>query len=125
MAIIAGLPATHELRAKPLCCDELIAVRAPAARPAPRTLRRAKLEESCWIAREEGSAARRELDVWFHRHRLKPGRLMSFNGPDAVKRTCHRGGHQLPGLRGTALVANAGHGALIALRHMLPANVLP
>jgi len=86
MAIIAGVPATHELRAKPLCCDELIAVQAPAARPAPKSLRRAELEASCWIAREEGSAARRELDVWFHRHRLKPAQVMSFNGPDAVKR---------------------------------------
>src|SRR5437899_6100391 len=86
MAIVAGVPATHELRAKLLCRDELIAVQASAARPAAKSLRRAELEASCWIAREEGSAARRELDVWFHRHRLKPGRLMSFNGPDAVKR---------------------------------------
>jgi DNA-binding transcriptional LysR family regulator len=63
MAIIAGVPATHELRAKPLCRDELIAVRAPS-RPAATMLRRAELEASCWIAREEGSAARRELEVW-------------------------------------------------------------
>jgi LysR family transcriptional regulator, transcriptional activator of the cysJI operon len=86
MAIIAGVPTTHELRARPLCRDELVAVQAPATRAAAKALRRAELEHACWIAREEGSVARRELDAWFHRHRLKPGRLMSFNGPDAVKR---------------------------------------
>jgi DNA-binding transcriptional LysR family regulator len=91
MAIIAGVPAAHELRAKPLCRDELIAVRARATRPAATMLRRAELEASCWIAREEGSSARRELDTWFHRHRLKPGRVMSFNGPDAVKRAVMAG----------------------------------
>ena len=67
MAIIAGVPTTHELRARPLCRDELVAVQAPSTRAAAKALRR-------------------ELDAWFHRHRLKPGRLMSFNGPDAVKR---------------------------------------
>jgi LysR family transcriptional regulator, transcriptional activator of the cysJI operon len=91
MAIIAGVPAAHELRAKPLCRDELIAVRAAATRPAAPILRRAELEASCWIAREEGSTARRELDIWFHRHRLKPERVMSFNGPDAVKRAVMAG----------------------------------
>src|SRR5712692_2307438 len=91
MAIIAGLPATHELRAKPLCFDELVAVRAPTTPSSARALRRAELEEVCWIVREEGSAARRELDAWFHRHRLKPGRLMIFHGPDAVKRAAMTG----------------------------------
>jgi DNA-binding transcriptional LysR family regulator len=91
MAIIAGLPATHELRAKPLCFDELVAVRAPTTPTSARALRRAELEDVNWIVREEGSAARRELDAWFHRHRLKPGRLMIFNGPDAVKRAAIAG----------------------------------
>jgi DNA-binding transcriptional LysR family regulator len=91
MAIIAGLPATHELRATSLCVDELVAVRARTAHPVAKALRHADLDAACWIAREEGSAARRELDAWFHRHRLKPGRLMAFNGPDAVKRAAIAG----------------------------------
>ena len=91
MAIIGGLPTTHELRAKPLCRDELVAVQAPTTRVPAKTRRRAELENVCWIAREEGSAARRELDAWFHRHRLKPARLMTFNGPDAVKRAAIAG----------------------------------
>lgn len=32
--------------------------------------------------------------------------------------------HQLPGLRGIACVANVGHGALMAVRHMFPAKLL-
>ena len=91
MAIVAGVPTTHELRAKPLCRDELIAVQAPTTRFPAKTHRRAELENVCWIAREEGSAARRDLDAWFHRHRLKPARLMIFNGPDAVKRAAIAG----------------------------------
>ena len=41
-------------------------------------------------------------------------------GKDATR----HGAHQLLGLRGMALVENAGHGALIALRHMFPAKLL-
>jgi hypothetical protein len=33
-------------------------------------------------------------------------------------------GPQLPGLRGSACVANVGHGALMAVRHMFPAKLL-
>ena len=36
-----------------------------------------------------------------------------------------RGAHQLPGLRGMALVEKAGQDALIAVRHMLSAKLLP
>jgi hypothetical protein len=36
-----------------------------------------------------------------------------------------RGAHQLPGLRGMALVGKAGHDALIAVRHMLSTKLLP
>lgn len=87
MAIIAGRPPTHELRAKPLCRDELVAVRCPAgSHDSLKALRRPDLENACWIVREEGSATRRELDAWLHRHRLRPARLMTFHGPDAVKR---------------------------------------
>jgi DNA-binding transcriptional LysR family regulator len=92
MAIIAGLPATHELRAMALRRDDLVAVRAPqSGRQSPKPLRRAELEEASWIVREDGSAARRELDAWFHRHRLRPPRMMTFNGPDAVKRAAIAG----------------------------------
>jgi DNA-binding transcriptional LysR family regulator len=84
MAVIAGRPPSTELRVKPLCRDELVAVRAPGT-PAngKEPLRRADLERHCWILREEGSATRREVDGWIHRHRLTPARTMTFDGPDA------------------------------------------
>jgi DNA-binding transcriptional LysR family regulator len=92
MAVIAGRPPTTELRAKVLCRDELVAVRAPGTPASGKEpLRRADLERHCWILREEGSATRRELDGWIHRHRLTPARTMTFDGPDAVKRAVMAG----------------------------------
>ena len=92
MAVIAGRPPTTELRAKLLCGDELVAVRAPGTLfNGKEPLRRADLERQCWILREEGSATRRELDGWIHRHRLTPARTMTFDGPDAVKRAVMAG----------------------------------
>lgn len=92
MAIIAGRPPTSELRAARLCRDELVAIRGPGtAIGAREPLRRADLERQCWILREAGSATRRELDGWIHRHRLTPARTMTFDGPDAVKRAVMAG----------------------------------
>jgi DNA-binding transcriptional LysR family regulator len=92
MAVIAGRPPVAELRARPLCDDELVLVSAPPAKrggsPPPR---RADLLKACWILREEGSATRRDVDAWLHRHRLEPERTMTFNGPDAVKRAVMAG----------------------------------
>jgi DNA-binding transcriptional LysR family regulator len=92
MAVIAGRPPTTELRAKLLCRDQLVAVRAPeTAIGGKEPLRRGDLERQCWILREDGSATRRELDGWIHRHRLTPARTMTFDGPDAVKRAVMAG----------------------------------
>ena len=92
MAIIAGRPPTAELRAKVLCRDEWVAVRAPATVVRGREpLRRAELERTCWILREAGSATRRDIDSWIHRHRLIPSSAMTFDGPDAVKRAVMAG----------------------------------
>jgi DNA-binding transcriptional LysR family regulator len=92
MAVIAGRPPTIELRATLLCRDELVAVRAPGTSVgAKEPLRRGDLERQCWILREAGSATRRELDGWIHRHRLTPAKTMTFDGPDAVKRAVMAG----------------------------------
>ena len=92
MAVIAGRPPTTELRAKLLCRDQLVAVPAPeTAIGGKEPLRRGDLERQCWILREDGSATRRELDGWIHRHRLTPARTMTFDGPDAVKRAVMAG----------------------------------
>jgi DNA-binding transcriptional LysR family regulator len=92
MAVIAGRPPTSELRAQLLCRDDWVAVRAPATIVVGREpLRRADLERPCWILREMGSATRRELDSWIHRHRLSLSNTMTFDGPDAVKRAVMAG----------------------------------
>ena len=92
MAVVAGHPPTCELRAKLLCRDQWVAVRGPTTVVAGRVpLRRADLERPCWILREVGSATRREIDSWIHRHRLIPSSTMTFDGPDAVKRAVMAG----------------------------------
>jgi LysR family transcriptional regulator, transcriptional activator of the cysJI operon len=92
MAVVAGRPPTSELRAKLLCRDDWVVVRAPTTVVAGREpLRRADLERPCWILREVGSATRREIDGWIHRHRLIPSSTMTFDGPDAVKRAVMAG----------------------------------
>ncbi|PYR44084.1 MAG: hypothetical protein DMF93_01275 [Acidobacteria bacterium] len=92
MAVLAGRPPTSELRAQLLGRDRWIAVRAPTTVVSGREpLRRADLERPCWILREVGSATRRELDSWIHRHRLILSNTMTFDGPDAVKRAVMAG----------------------------------
>jgi DNA-binding transcriptional LysR family regulator len=93
MAIIAGRPPVVELRARPLCRDDLVlvSVHPPRSGGSRTTPRRADLVKDCWIMREEGSATRRDVDAWLHRHRLEPERTMTFSGPDAVKRAVMAG----------------------------------
>jgi DNA-binding transcriptional LysR family regulator len=80
MAVIAGRPATSELRTRTLVRDELVAISAPGS-----------ADRQCWILREETSTTRHELDAWLHRHRIVPARTMVFDGPDAVKRAVMAG----------------------------------
>ena len=92
MAVIAGRPPSSELRAKLLCRDDWVAVRAPTTVVSGKEpLRRADIERPCWILREVGSATRREIDAWTHRHRLMQSSTMTFDGPDAVKRAVMAG----------------------------------
>src|SRR5262249_22041551 len=41
--------------------------------------------------REDGSDTRRQTISWWHRHRLAPTRTMTFDSPDAVKRSVMAG----------------------------------
>jgi DNA-binding transcriptional LysR family regulator len=92
MAIITGRPPVAELRAQPLCRDDLVMVSARSTAGGSRqAVRRADLLKDCWILREDGSATRRDVDAWLHRHRLEPERTMTFSGPDAVKRAVMAG----------------------------------
>jgi DNA-binding transcriptional LysR family regulator len=127
MAIIAGRPPVAELRARPLCRDDLVLVSAHSARSGASrsTPRRVDLAKDCWILREEGSATRRDVDAWLHRHHVEPDQTMTFSGPDAVKRAV------LAGL-GIAIVSKltieddlkARRLALVNVRHTLPSRAI-
>src|SRR5262245_26032551 len=127
MAVVAGRPPVAELRAQPLCRDELVLVSARAARGrrARSPSKRTELMKDCWILREEGSATRRDVDAWLHRHRLEPQHTMTFNGPDAVKRAVMAG-------LGIAIVSKltvedelkAGRLALVDAHAALPARAI-
>ncbi len=87
MAIVAGPLPSGELQARSLFRDELVIVaplHSPLARA--RALRPSQLEAETWILREEGSDTRRQVAMWWHRHRLAPTRTMTFDHPDAAKR---------------------------------------
>lgn len=92
MAIVAGALPSTDLRSRLLVRDDLVVIAAPG-RPAAlaRTLRPNQLGSETWLVREEGSDTRRQLSAWWHRHRLTPGRTMTFEGPDAVKRAVMAG----------------------------------
>ena len=51
-----------------------------------RRLKPSDLRDEAWILREDGSDTRRQMDAWFRRHRVTPSRLMTLQGPDAVRR---------------------------------------
>jgi DNA-binding transcriptional LysR family regulator len=92
MAIVAGPLPTSELQSRRLTRDELVIVAPPES---PLTRRRSvkagQLESETWLLREEGSDTRRQLNAWWHRHRLAPTRTMTFDNPDAVKRAVTAG----------------------------------
>jgi DNA-binding transcriptional LysR family regulator len=87
MAIVAGALPSGELQARSLSEDELVIIAAPnSPLTRARTLKPNQLEAETWILREEGSDTRRQTATWWHRHRLAPNRMMTFDNPDAVKR---------------------------------------
>jgi LysR family transcriptional regulator, transcriptional activator of the cysJI operon len=92
MAVVAGRPATTELRARVLARDPLVVIAPPgsplirARAPSP-----GQLESETWLLREEGSDTRRQVLGWWHRHRIAPARTMTFEGPDALKRATMAG----------------------------------
>jgi DNA-binding transcriptional LysR family regulator len=87
MAVVTGRPALGELRGRRIGSDALVLV-APAASAFTnaRPLKPSELRTAAWVVREEGSDTRRQVDGWFRRHRLTPTRVMTLQGPDAVKR---------------------------------------
>lgn len=87
MAVVTGRPALGELRGRRIGSDPLVlAAPATSAFPTTRPLKPSELRTAAWVVREEGSDTRRQVDGWFRRHRLTPTRVMTLQGPDAVKR---------------------------------------
>src|SRR5215831_5389848 len=78
MAVVAGPLASGELQTRSLSSDELVIV-APTSSPLVRTrsLKPAQLGAETWIVREEHSDTRRQVNTWWHRHRLSPARTMT------------------------------------------------
>ena len=92
MAIVAGPLPTSELQSRRLTRDELVIVAPPeSALTRRRSVKAGQLESETWLLREEGSDTRRQLNAWWHRHRLAPTRTMTFDNPDAVKRSVTAG----------------------------------
>ena len=87
MAIVGGMLPSGELQARSLSQDELVII-APNNSPLTRarTVKPTQLATETWLLREEGSDTRRHTATWWHRHRLAPTRIMTFDSPDAVKR---------------------------------------
>jgi DNA-binding transcriptional LysR family regulator len=92
MGIVAGALPSSELQARHLARDEFVMI-APPNSPLTRArvVKPSQLEAETWLLREEGSDTRRQLAVWWHRHRLAPTRTMTFDNPDAVKRAVMAG----------------------------------
>jgi DNA-binding transcriptional LysR family regulator len=87
MAILAGPLPAGELQARRLVDDQLVIVARPDSPLARmRSVKPRQLESEAWVLREEGSDTRRQLTVWWHRHRLAPTRTSTFMHPDGVKR---------------------------------------
>lgn len=87
MAVVFGKPVLGELRARRIARDELVlAASASAAVTQARRVKPGDLRDETWILREDGSDSRRQLDAWLRRHHLAPSRVMTLQGPDAVKR---------------------------------------
>lgn len=86
MGVVSGKPMLGELQGHRIGRDDLVLVASAAAAIAQRRLKPEDLREEAWILREDASDTRRQLDGWLRRHHLAPSRLMTLNGPDAVKR---------------------------------------
>jgi LysR family transcriptional regulator, transcriptional activator of the cysJI operon len=92
MAIVAGPLPSAELQARSLSQDELVIVAPPSASLArARALKPSQLQTETWLLREEGSDTRRQVTMWWHRHRIAPTRTMTFDHPDGVKRAVMAG----------------------------------
>ena len=88
MAIVAGALPSGELQARSVSQDEFVIIALPNAPLArARTLKPGQLESETWLLREEGSDTRRQTTGWWHRHHIAPARTMTFDNPDAVKRS--------------------------------------
>lgn len=122
MAIIDGPIPGGELRGTPLAGDTFLIVAAPGS-PLLREdeVKSSRLEGEPWLLREDGSDTRRQTLAWWHRQRIAPSRTMTFDGPDAVKRSVMAG-------LGIAMVSKltvkdelaAGMLAAIAIKAALP-----
>jgi DNA-binding transcriptional LysR family regulator len=87
MAVVTGRPVLGELQSQRIGRDELVIVAPAGSRFAKsRAVRPADLRGETWITREEGADTKRQLDAWWRRHRVAPARVMTLQGPDAVKR---------------------------------------
>src|SRR5919108_3407248 len=92
MAVVAGSLPSSELQARSLSPDDLVIAAPPgSALTRARALKPRQLESATWLVREEGSDTRRQVITWWHRHRLGPARTMTFDSPDAVKRSVMAG----------------------------------
>jgi len=92
MGIVAGALPSSELQARGLSRDEFVIIAPPTSPLArARVVKPNQLETQTWLLREEGSDTRRQLAGWWHRHRLAPTRMMTFDNPDAVKRAVMAG----------------------------------
>jgi DNA-binding transcriptional LysR family regulator len=87
MAVVCGKPVLGELKSRLVCRDELVLVTGSTSPLAGRRQATARdLQDAHWIMREDGSDTKRQLDVWFRRHRVTAAHTMTLQGPDAVKR---------------------------------------
>lgn len=87
MGIVAGALPSGELHARGLSRDEFVIVAPPNSTLArARVVKPSQLGAETWLVREDGSDTRRQLAAWWHRQRIAPARMMTFDNPDAVKR---------------------------------------
>ena len=87
MAVVAGRPVLGELQSRRIGRDELVFVAPPRSRlTRASSVKPADVRDEPWVLREAGADTRRQVDAWLRRHRLLPARIMTLQGPDAVKR---------------------------------------
>jgi LysR family transcriptional regulator, transcriptional activator of the cysJI operon len=117
MGIVAGALPSGELQARGLSRDEFVLIAPPNSPLArARVVKPNQLEAETWLLREEGSDTRRQLAMWWHRQRLAPTRMMTFDNPDAVKRAVMAG-------LGIAMVSRLTVGEDLASRRVAPVPI--